>query len=237
MKTTAVIKFFAVAALLLTCSQQTAYAQSKGKFTGKWYSPDVYLNIDFHGKSVEDFNSMDGGQCPGMIRMRRGKGDYSIGTAVVSGNEAVATAYVFDNNVGINFKLMPDGSMKMDCLNFKYFSDDYEELTLPTSVTLRKAEPFAGEWRQDGGSAKMTLNLYFADVFNNGGYYYGLVSNADKAGDILITECKVDGNRAEVAYTVGGIGAKQNAVLTYDPSGGRLTFKPQGQAGGMTFVR
>ena len=179
MKTNAFIAFFAALAAVLACSADTCRAQTAPVFTGRWYSPDIYLDIDFHGKSITDLNSMDGDPCPGMIRMRRGRGsgDYSISTAVVSGGEAVASAYVWDANVGINFKLLPDGSMRMDCLNFKYLSADGGETSLPSPVTLLKAEPFSGEWRLKGGDGKLTLNLYYPDVFNSedGQYYYGLV--------------------------------------------------------------
>lgn len=240
MKTNAFIAFFAALAAVLACSADTCRAQTAPVFTGRWYSPDIYLDIDFHGKSITDLNSMDGDPCPGMIRMRRGRGsgDYSISTAVVSGGEAVASAYVWDANVGINFKLLPDGSMRMDCLNFKYLSADGDETSLPSPVTLLRAEPFSGEWRLKGGDGKLTLNLYYPDVFNSedGQYYYGLVyvafGNGARVDLCTVTGCKVDGNRAEISFTGGRDGNKYKAVLAFDPAAKLIRLEGVARADG-----
>ena len=241
--------------MVLAVVALTAGAQTSDSFKGAWYSPELYLYIDFYARDVPDPNSMDGDPCPGVIKMKRGYGEsvYSFSSAVVAGNKAVAHAYIGEGEAVIRFTDMGDGTLKMDCSKFTYVTYEDGVKTLPMPVTLRKASPFLGTWQLKGGDGRMQLNLYHDDLFDGDGRLcYGTISVSLNKGmyvdDCAVTRCEVSGDKAVVYFTGSRSSADYRAVLLYDPSTDQVTVSEvapakQGQAGecyvtaGMIFAR
>lgn len=118
-------------------------AQIARPFKGTWSSADLYVNIDFYGKTIPDPNSMDEYSCAGVIRIRPGVDTmtYTIENVKVSGNKATATVYFVERNSNLTFEYQSDGSMKVTSNDVFTYVDDSGQVKLPEkSYTLRRAE-------------------------------------------------------------------------------------------------
>lgn len=225
----------AAASAVMCAAALVCMAQAGQTFRGVWYSPDMYIDIDFHGKSIPDPNSMDGDPCAGIIKVKpeASSTSYTIENVKVSGSKATATAYMAEGDSRLTFEILPDGGMRMTSSNgFAYVGDGLEKLPSPQS--LSKASPFAGVWKLAKGDGTLTLNLHDKCILgedNEGsqGLCYGTIYIAYNQGmyvdNCMITAREIKGNQAVVYYTGGRDGNKYRATLVYDPSTERVTVK------------
>lgn len=233
MRITTILK---TAAAALACVAVTASAQSARPFKGVWYSPDMYIEIDFHGQSIPDPEAMDDGEtCAGVIKVKPGliTSTNSMWDAKVSGKRATATTYLNEDNQTLTFELLPDGGMKVTSApGFAYLGEGEEGmLTLPSPQILRKASPFAGEWKLAKGDGKLTLNLHNKCIYDEAheklgyGTIYVAYNQGMYVDDCIVTEAEIDGNRAVITYTGSRSGNDYRATLVYDPATRRITVK------------
>lgn len=233
MKTTS---FLRTAALAVVFAATTiCMAQQNKPFKGTWYSPDMYIDIDFHDNSISDPNSMDGDPCAGIIKVKPevSSTPYTIENVKINGNKATATSYMAEGDSRLTFELLPGGDMKMTSSNgFAYIDDELKKLPSPQS--LAKASPFEGVWKAAKGDGTLTINLHSKSIMGedfeaNNVMCYGTIYTALNGGmrvdTDIITDRKINGNQAVIYYLCGRSGNKYSATLIYNPTTKRITIK------------
>lgn len=228
-------KFLRIIATVMACTATTfAFAQTARIFKGAWYSPEMYVNIDFHMKNIPDPNSMDGDPCAGTIKMnpKYSSSTYTLENVKVSGNKATASAYLAEGNAAMTFERQADGSIKMTCANFTYVPEEGGTKKLPQTIVLRKAAPFAGTWKLKGGDGSLDLTLYDKSILGednegNQALCHGTIYIAYNRGmyvdNCMVTECEANGNQAEISFIGGRDGCKYRATLAYNPTTKQIT--------------
>lgn len=225
------------AATAMVCAATTAvFAQTARTFKGAWYSPEMYVNIDFHTKSIPDPNSMDGDPCAGTIKMspKFGSSVYTLENVKIAGSKATATAYLAEGDATMTFERQADGSIKMTCANFTYVPNEGGTKKLQQTITLHKAAPFAGTWELKGGNGTLDLNLYDKSILGednegNQALCHGTIYIAYNQGmyvdNCMITGCEAKGNQAVIYFTGGRDGNKYRATLAYNQSTRQITVR------------
>lgn len=211
-------------------------AQVARPFKGAWYSDDLYVDIDFYGKTISDPNSMDGDPCAGIIKIKPEINSmaYTIESLNVTGKKATATAYFAEKNSKLTFEYLQDGSLKLTSNDgFTYVDDGLVKLP-KTSYVLRKAEPFNGTWRLAKGDGQIKMNLYNKEMFEDDyegnrqlcyGSIYITYNNGMYVDNCLIVKKNVDGNQAVIEYLGGRDGNTYSATLVYSPATKQVTVK------------
>lgn len=211
-------------------------AQVARPFKGAWYSDDLYVDIDFYGKTIPDPNSMDEDPCVGIIKIRPEVNSmtYTIENLRIVGKSATATAYFAEKNSKLTFEYLQDGSLKLTSNDgFTYVDDGLVKLPNTTYV-LRKAAPFSGTWKLAKGDGQIKMNLYSKEMFEddyegNSRQCYGSIyityNNGMYVDNCLIVNKKTDGNQAVIEYLGGRDGNTYSATLVYNPATKQITVK------------
>lgn len=225
----------AAASAVMCAAALVCMAQTGRPFKGVWYSPVMYVDIDFYGNSIPDPNSMDGDPCAGIIKVNPDVSQtaYTIENVKVNGSRATGTAYMAEGDSRLTFELLDTGRMRVTSSNgFAYVDDGLKRYPSPQFV--ERASPFAGVWKLAKGDGTLTLNLHDKCILGEDGegsqgLCYGTVYIAYNQGmyvdNCMITAREIKGNQAVIYYTGGRSGAKYRATLVYDPSTKRITVK------------
>lgn len=228
--------FLKTAAMTLAFAAATTLsAQSTKPFKGVWYSPDMYLEIDFYGESIPDPEAMDDETCAGVIKVKPGinTSKLAMWDVKVSGKRATATTYLNEDNQTLTFELLPDGGMKITSEpGFAYLGEGEEGMkTLPSPQVLRKASPFSGTWKLNKGDGTLTLNLHDRCIYSEHheklgyGTIYITYNQGMYVDECVVTGSEINGNSATIRFTSGRSGADYRATLVYDPATKRITVK------------
>lgn len=233
MKLTTLLK--ASLCIIFCAASLSSFAQTSRPFKGAWYSPEMYININFHEKNIPDINTMDEDPCPGLITTTPEYGDftYSITSVKINGNKAVAEVDGLENKVTVTFTYMPNGNLSFSSSNFTYLPKEGEIKKFPSSLNLLKASPFIGTWTlKNKDAGKLTINLYNkclsgmnAEGMDQRCYGTIFLMSGQRVDNCLITDCKVSNNQATIDYIGGRDGNTYRCTLVYNPANKQISIK------------
>lgn len=142
---------------------------------------------------------------------------------------------------------LPEKGTKMSLcqLRLKTFDNGYNDnfvefrnVTIPPKPTEASAKPFKGVWKLEGKNleGKLNLDIYGksvagTDAMGNdikcyGTIYVGYGSGASiQVDECSIISCKGQGNSVSVNFIGGRDGNTYQALMTYNPQNGSISFK------------